>query len=134
MQFSQETDYALRLVDFFARQKNDDFSNAKELSESLSIPYRFLLRVLGKLKRGGVLLSRMGEKGGYRLARPPAQITLGQVVALIEGDVPLVRCMQNTAFCNAAFAPGCRVHKAMHKVQGQLREILNQYTFDSLET
>lgn len=133
MQFSQETDYALRLVDFFAREKDDTFMNAKELSTRLKIPYRFLLRVLGKLKRGGILASKMGESGGYRLARPPAKITLRQVVVLIEGQGPLVRCMQNTALCNAAFAPGCRVHKAMHKIQDRVYRILDQYTFDTLE-
>lgn len=132
MQFSQETDYALRLVEHFTSLGRDGYINAKELSETLSIPYRFLLRVLGKLKRGGILASRMGENGGYRLARTPAEISLRQIVTLIEGDVCLLRCLKDTKLCNAGLAPHCRVHKTLDGVRDQLNSLLEQYTFDNL--
>lgn len=132
MQFSQETDYALRLVDFFSRSDRETYHNARELSTNLSIPYRFLLRVLGKLKRGGILASRQGDGGGYRLGRPPGEITLRQVVSLTESHASLSRCLGDTGLCNAGVAPNCRVHRTLCRVQEQMDALLDTYTFGNM--
>lgn len=132
MQLSQETDYALRLVEYIAREGGADFVNAKKLSQQSAVPYRFLLRILGKLKRGGILESKMGENGGYRLARPAGEISIGQVVALIEDATSLTRCLKDAGLCNAGRAPGCRVHRALGEIQKRMEDMMGEYTFDSL--
>jgi Rrf2 family protein len=58
-----------------------------EIAASRGIPPQFLESIFGQLRRGGILQSQRGVKGGYSFARPPADITLLEVVELLEGDI-----------------------------------------------
>lgn len=62
----------------------------KDISERQSIPARFLEQIFQDLKRAGLVRSKRGPKGGYHLARDPADITVGDVVRALEGPVRLV--------------------------------------------
>ena len=132
MQFTQETDYAFRIVSVFTSSENDSRLTAGELSASEHIPYRFLLRVLGKLKKAGIVESRQGIDGGYRLARSPEKITLLDVVLAVEGEIRINRCLKDVAHCNAGRAPNCRVHQALGAAQERFLDDLNSYTFGNL--
>jgi Rrf2 family protein len=57
-----------------------------EITAKQPIPDRYLEQILGNLRRGGLLKSQRGARGGYVLARPPQEITLIEIVSLIEGD------------------------------------------------
>ncbi len=57
-----------------------------EITAKQPIPDRYLEQILGNLRRGGLLKSQRGARGGYLLARPPQDITLIEIVSLIEGD------------------------------------------------
>ncbi len=65
----------------------------RDIAERQDIPARFLEQVLADLKKAGLVESRRGARGGYSLARPPKEITLGQVVRAIEGVVSFGRCV-----------------------------------------
>ena len=58
-----------------------------EIAAARDIPAQFLESLFGQLRRGGILQSQRGVKGGYSFARPPEQITLLEVVELLEGDM-----------------------------------------------
>lgn len=133
MKFAQETDYALRLVYAFSRMPPGDSATAADVSESERIPYRFLLRILGKLKRAGIVASRRGVEGGYHLARPGAAITMREVIEAVEGPIRINRCLKNISFCNASRAPDCRVHQTLAAIQERLFQELESYNFDNLE-
>lgn len=133
MKFTQETDYAFRVVSIFAARKDDGHLTANEMSALEYIPYRFLLRVLGKLKGAGIVESRQGIDGGYRLARPPETITLRDVVIAVEGEICINRCLKDASQCNAGRAPNCRVHRTLCAIQDRLLGDLDKYTFATLE-
>lgn len=133
MKFTQETDYAFRVVHTFAELGPESYLTALEMSEKGSIPYRFLLRVLSKLKKAGIVASRQGVDGGYRLGRAPENISLRDVVIAVEGDVRINRCLKDMSLCNANNAPECRVHQTLAAIQERFLNDLDKYTFNNLE-
>ncbi|MDR0363301.1 MAG: Rrf2 family transcriptional regulator [Planctomycetota bacterium] len=132
MHFTQETDYALRLVFAFSRLSPGTFLSAAEIAQQNRIPYRFLLRVLKKLKKAGVIASRQGPDGGYRLGRAARDISLLDVVEAVEGEVHINRCLRNLSLCNAGNAPECAVHRALGSIEEKFRRELEKKHFASL--
>lgn len=60
----------------------------RRMASDHNIPWRFLVQILLELKRAGLVLSTRGAAGGYRLARDPQDISLGDVIAVLDGDEP----------------------------------------------
>ena len=132
MKLTQETDYALRLVFAFAQLEPGCYLTAREIADSQHIPYRFLLRVITKLKKEGIIASRQGVDGGYRLGRPRAEISLKNVIEAIDGPIHINRCLKSTSLCNGDFAAVCRVHKALASVQENLLQDLRSRNFETI--
>jgi Rrf2 family protein len=133
MKLTQETDYAFRLVFAFSRLKPGCHLTAREIADSQNIPYRFLLRVIAKLKKEGIVASRQGVDGGYRLGRPRSEITLKDVMEAIEGPVNINRCLKSSSLCTGDFAAVCRVHRALAEVQDKLLQDLHSYNFENMQ-
>lgn len=94
MQVSAKVDYGLRAMLELAAQSQgdtDDLVNAEELAEAQGIPGKFLEGILNQLRRSGLVISRCGAEGGYRLAKPADQITFAEVIRAIEGPLAGVR-------------------------------------------
>ena len=90
MKFSQKTEYGLRaLLELGRRHELDPArpTSARDVAEAQKIPLRFLEQVLQELKRAGLIQSQRGPAGGNRLAREPSEISVGEVVDVIEGPV-----------------------------------------------
>jgi Rrf2 family transcriptional regulator, cysteine metabolism repressor len=88
VKLSVKVDYACRVLVQLARgQGRGELAHIEELARLEAVPATYLVQILGELRNGGLVLSRRGKQGGYALARPPAEITLLDVVSLIEGDV-----------------------------------------------
>ena len=74
MHITLETDYAIRIVDFMA--KNDGRFDAKAISEKTYVPQTFAMKILRKLGNAGIVNSYKGTKGGYELGRSPSELSL----------------------------------------------------------
>ena len=86
MKISAKAEYACLAVLALARQGPDDPPlRIREISESHGIPERYLVQILLQLKGAGLVVSTRGASGGYRLARPAAAISLGEVLTAIDG-------------------------------------------------
>ena len=90
MRITQEADYALRIVTSLAR--SGTVCGAAELAESEGVPPRFAHKILRKLMQGGMIKSHPGAKGGYSLNILPEQLTMLDVIELIEGPFALSKC------------------------------------------
>ncbi len=91
MLLTRKTDYALVALAGLVRCEGHSKS-ARDLAVELHLPLPVLRNILKRLTTWGLLTSTRGPSGGYRLARPAREITLAQVVGVIEGPVQLVRC------------------------------------------
>jgi Rrf2 family transcriptional regulator, cysteine metabolism repressor len=79
--------YAVRALTELARAGSPDPVPIGEIAKRRGIPVQFLESLFATLRRGGVLQSTRGVKGGYSFAKPPADITVLEVVELLEGDL-----------------------------------------------
>jgi Rrf2 family protein len=89
MRLSARVDYALRAVSELAAANAP--RTVEQLSSAQSIPNKYLESILGELRRGGLLRSQRGPDGGYRLARPAAEISIADVIRALDGELANVR-------------------------------------------
>jgi Rrf2 family protein len=86
--FSAKTEYGLvSLLELAAIYPQGGVLQVAEIASRQGIPDRYLEQMLTSLRRGRILLSIRGPRGGYQLARPPAEIRISEVVACLEGEV-----------------------------------------------
>ena len=99
------------------------------------IPRRFLELILLELKNGGVLHSRKGKGGGYLLSKPPGNITVGQVLRILEGPLAPLPCVSRTAYqkCEECVDERtCGVRILMKDVRDATAAILDSTTLDDV--
>ena len=87
MRVTAKTDYALRAAVELAAAEDGAPVKGERLATSQTIPLRFLENILLQLRHAGIVESRRGADGGYRLARPAADITLADVIRAIDGPL-----------------------------------------------
>ena len=103
MNLSAKTEYAcVAVMELAARYGSGELARIKDIADAHSIPSRFLVQILLQLKSAGYVESTRGAAGGYRLIKNPAEITLGEVMAVIDGASDSVR--SNIATQTAATA------------------------------
>ena len=107
MKLSVRGEYALRAMQVLARDYEEDDSvvRIQEISENQNIPKRFLEQILNDLKSAGVVQSKRGVAGGYRLKRNPNQITLAEIIRHIEGPLAPVSCVSEKYYEKCAISP-----------------------------
>lgn len=92
MRISAKVDYAVRAAIELAIVAGDDgLTKAETIARAQEIPPKFLENILGDLRHGGLVRSQRGADGGYRLARPAAEITLADIIRVVEGPMASVR-------------------------------------------
>lgn len=94
MRLSRLADYAILLMTYMA-QNPDDSHAATETAAATQLPVPTVARLMARLCRAGFLTSLRGVNGGYRLARPAADIPIGAIITLFDGPVLLTRCVQS---------------------------------------
>jgi len=100
----------------------------KDIAERQHIPAKFLEQILLTLKNAGLLHSRMGVGGGYYLARPAGEITLGHIVRILDGPLAPVRCVSQMAYeaCGCPDETTCGLRLAMLDVRNAIADILDK--------
>ncbi|MGW1164030.1 RrF2 family transcriptional regulator [Streptomyces sp. NPDC002550] len=91
MRISARADYAVRAVLELAVRQGNGPVKAEEIAAAQGIPHKFLEGILGDLRRGGIVGSRRGGGGGYRLARDAAEVTVADVIRAVDGPIVSVR-------------------------------------------
>jgi Rrf2 family protein len=106
-----------------------------ELANRQRIPKKFLEAILLELKRHGLLHSKKGKGGGYALSRPPSQITVGQVIRVLDGPLALIPCVSQTAYrkCDECVdEQTCGIRLAMKAVRDATAQILDNTSLAAL--
>jgi len=85
---SAKTEYAcIAVMELAAHYASNDPVRIRSIAETHGIPSRFLVQILLQLKNAGIVASTRGASGGYQLARDPREISLGEVMRVMEGRV-----------------------------------------------
>lgn len=131
MEITQETDYAVRCVLYLSRKDANLSIMIDEIAAEMEIPRSFLAKILQKLSKAGIVRSFRGVRGGFRLSRPPKEITLLEVVEAIEGPVAMNRCSIDGAWCG--FSKTCNVHPVWVQLRGVVKKYLGEVDFEKLK-
>jgi Rrf2 family protein len=117
LELTRRGDYGVRVMLALADQAAA-WTSARSIADAMAIPPRFVPHVMQDLVRAGLVETRIGRSGGYRLARPPARIGLLEVIEAIEGDSRRVTCVLRGVPCGRD--GHCQVHEAFFEAQSAL--------------
>src|SRR5881398_325249 len=99
LRLSKKADYALMALKHLATRTDLESASAREIAEAYDIPVELMAKVLQRLARRGLLSSHQGTRGGYELARRPAQISVADVIQAIDGPVTVTACSNEENQC-----------------------------------
>ncbi|HEY3336203.1 MAG TPA: Rrf2 family transcriptional regulator [Candidatus Limnocylindrales bacterium] len=119
LELTKRGDYAVRAMLALARGAGNGLLSARRISDAMGIPVRFLPQVLGDLQRAHLIEAAPGRSGGYRLARPSAEISLLDVIEAVEGDSRRRTCVLRGGPCGVDGS--CDVHDVFFQGQEALR-------------
>ncbi|MBI3160954.1 MAG: Rrf2 family transcriptional regulator [Chloroflexi bacterium] len=133
MRLSKRGEYGLRAMIVLAEPvgKNSmPVIQIKEIAQREHISSKFLEQILLALKNTGLLQSKMGVGGGYYLARPASEITLGQIFRVLDGPVAPIRCVSQMAYesCGCPDEKTCGLRLVMGDVRNAIADILDTTT------
>ncbi len=129
MQLSRKADYALRAVAFIAQLEKGTLASIGKIALARDIPREFLAKILKELSRSGILVSFQGVTGGYRLARPPKEVTFLDVIEAMEGPVRVNLCVEG---CHCDHEDGCEIRPFFIKQQEQIVKAMKRQNFGSI--
>lgn len=136
MKISVRGEYALRALLVLARdyQEDDSVVRIQEVSERQNIPKRFLEQILNDLKSAGIVESKRGVAGGYRLRRPPERVTLAEIIRHIEGPLAPVSCVSEKFYekCSCPDESRCAIRSVMKETRDAIVAIMDRVTLAEL--
>jgi len=119
------TDYGLRMLMRMAAEPDRAFSSA-ELAAELGLSRNHLAKIMQRLAQGGIVRTRRGGGGGAVLARPAAELRLGELVRLLEDGQPLVECFASGGDCSIEGC--CRLRSRLRAAEGAFLAELDRST------
>jgi Rrf2 family transcriptional regulator, iron-sulfur cluster assembly transcription factor len=127
---NRQTDYAIRVVLMLAQQPEGTRLSSSVVGREMLIPTAFLPRIVAQLAQANLVKTFPGRDGGLQLPRPAGQITLKDVVEVMEGPLLLSECMLGEEAC--PFEGDCRVRCRWTNLQVKILDELNSTTFADL--
>ncbi len=130
MRLSKRGEYGLRAMIVLAGPADTNalpMVQIKEIAAREQISAKFLEQILLALKNSGMLHSKMGVGGGYYLAKPASEITLGQIFRVLDGPVAPIRCVSQMSYepCGCPDEQTCGLRLVMGDVRNAIADILD---------
>ena len=118
------------MIDLATWDNGDSLIQIKEIAEREHIPAKFLEQILLSLKNAGLLHSKMGVGGGYYLAKPASEISLGHIVRVLDGPLAPINCVSQLAYepCGCPDEETCGLRLVMLDVRNAISDILDNTT------
>ena len=130
MHITLEADYAVRIVDALSRSSQR--MEARAIAQVTGVTLRFSLKILRKLVACGIVRSYRGALGGYEMAVSPSEVSVYQVLEVIEGPLVLNRCLLEGTNCTRVPDKKCPYHYLFEHLTDQLKAQLSVVTFASV--
>ncbi len=124
---TKKSKYALKALLYLAKN-GDDLVQISELSKKEGIPQKFLESILLELRKHGILSSKRGKEGGYKLGKEPEHITFGQVIRVLDGPLAPIGCVSQMAYqrcIECEDEEACHIRHVMKQVRDQTATILD---------
>lgn len=129
MKLSTRGKYGLYAMHYLAMHQHEGPQSLNHIA-SVGIPKQYLEQLLGGLRRSGLIESVRGANGGYRIARPPAEISVLNIIDAMEGPLALSDCLSSDTSC--AKAGQCRVRMVWEKLTDSINHELSGVTLKDM--
>lgn len=133
MRLSAQADYAVVMMSAAARHCGGTRLNATLLAGETGLPLPTVQKLVSRLSAAGLIESTRGTGGGFRLSRPPAAISLADIVEAIEGPIALTTCV-DAGRHDCAVEGNCRVKPHANAINGAVRGALAGVSLSSLSS
>ena len=130
MKISTKGRYGLRILLDLAVHENDAPRLIRDIARSQQLSEKYIGRLILELRNAGMVKSIRGAKGGYRLARPPQEISVLSIIEIMEGPVRLVDCVQNPTYCERSLQ--CAAHDIWMQLNAKIKESLAAVTLQDI--
>jgi Rrf2 family protein len=118
LRLSKKADYALIAMKHLATRPDAASASAREVAEQYDIPVELMAKVLQRLARRGLVTSHQGTRGGYRLSRPVAQISVADIIEAIDGPLNVTACSTEDENCGQYSK--CSVRDPLWKIKDRI--------------
>jgi Rrf2 family protein len=128
MQITRQADYAVRAVHYLSQLGADQRAATSQIAQEQRIPPSFLAKIVSQLSVAGLLQTSRGARGGVSLAKPPAEISVLEVVEAIDGPIYLNECVGDHG-SSCIFGEDCPMRPVWCDAQTELVNRLKNTTF-----
>ena len=132
MKISTKGRYGLEAVLDLAIHSSEGHINLRSISERCGLSDAYILQLFLVLRRVGIVDSVRGAQGGYILARPPKDITVGEVLTILEGPLSPVDCIINPDNADCEMMETCSTKWVWKKMTNEISGLVNSITLEDL--
>ncbi len=127
LRITKQSDYGILLMTLIATRPESGSHSARDLADETGLPLPMVGKILKLLVRDGLLVSQRGAKGGYRLSKSPAGITVEDIVRSLEGPIAITECSE-TGPGGCRFTGACTLQPNWMRINRALRKALQGIT------
>ena len=120
------TDYGIMLLTLMARDRQAAPRSAREVADRSRLPRPTVSKLLKALAHGGLLETHRGARGGFRLAKPPEDVSVADIIAALEGPIGITECTAHPGQCGVE--PLCPVRTNWKRINGAVLQALRGIT------
>ena len=132
MKLSRKSDYALRALMSLVANYGKGPVSVRELAEKNDISRKFLENIMLEMKAQGWVVSIAGRDGGFRLARSPDEITMGQVIRHFDGILAPIACVSTTHYEHCSQEGSCRFRRVLLDIRNYIAKVMDAATLESV--
>lgn len=130
MKINLTTDYATRIILYLGQKKG--IANSDEISKANGITKQYVLKIMKTMVKSGIVGHKFGVKGGFYFAKKPEEVTLYDIVTLMQGDLLLNQCIADSGSCSAGKSGNCAVRDFYSRLQDDITEKMKSKTVKML--
>ncbi|MCX5751320.1 MAG: Rrf2 family transcriptional regulator [Candidatus Saganbacteria bacterium] len=128
MKITQASHYAIRLLVCLAA--GDCAGSSKQMAKKIEVPFNHVAKIVQKLVKGGILVTKKGKGGGIRLAKDPKKIKIRSVIDAVEGPLVLSECLLSADICR--FNKKCKFRTCLLGLYKKMDNMLSKTTIAEL--
>lgn len=126
---TKNSDYAIRALLALAKEP-EQYRSARDLSSDLKIPYEYLRKILQRLVKEGLVESKEGGIGGFKLTKPPKELAVSDVMKIFQGPIQLSECLFRSQVC--ANRANCVLRHNIMRIEALVQNEFQAITFAGL--
>ena len=130
LRLTKQTDYGIVLLTYIGNKPIDTAWTARGLADITGIPPAMVGKILKILTRSELLISQRGAQGGYRLARDPKQISVGDIVLSLDGPPALTDCLSAQNY--DCIVDSCSLQPSWRRINNAIHDALNEITLHEM--